>query len=104
MTTSLVWFRRDLRLHDNPALAAAVAASKTVYAVFCSEDMAMLNARQRVFVASALRHLRSALGKNDATLTVLDGDCASAIESAARRLGASAVLSARAFDRRERAS
>jgi deoxyribodipyrimidine photo-lyase len=104
MTTSLVWFRRDLRLHDNPALSAAVAASKTVFAVFCAEDMAMLNARQRAFVASALQHLRATLGRADASLTVLDGDCANAIESAARRLGATAVFCARAFDRRERAS
>ena len=33
-TTTLVWFRRDLRLADNPALAAAVADSDHVVAVY----------------------------------------------------------------------
>ena len=33
-TTTLVWFRRDLRLSDNPALAAAVADSDHVVAVY----------------------------------------------------------------------
>jgi deoxyribodipyrimidine photo-lyase len=33
--TALVWFRRDLRLHDHPALRAAVAASERVVPMFC---------------------------------------------------------------------
>ena len=33
-TTTLVWFRRDLRLADNPALSAAVADSDHVVAVY----------------------------------------------------------------------
>ena len=30
MSTSLVWFRRDLRMSDNPALAAAADADEVV--------------------------------------------------------------------------
>jgi len=33
--TELVWLRRDLRLHDNPALSAALATGDGVVAVFC---------------------------------------------------------------------
>ena len=29
-STSIAWFRRDLRLHDNPAWSAACAADETV--------------------------------------------------------------------------
>ena len=36
MSVSIVWFRRDLRLADNPALAAAAAAGAVV-PVFCFE-------------------------------------------------------------------
>ena len=36
MSVSIVWFRRDLRLTDNPALAAAAAAGEVV-PVFCHE-------------------------------------------------------------------
>lgn len=33
-STSLVWFRRDLRIDDNPALVAALQSSRTVIPVF----------------------------------------------------------------------
>lgn len=101
MTISLFWFRRDLRLRDNPALFAATSASSTTYAVFCAGELTGLNARQRGFAGSALRHLRAALGKSDASLSVVDGDPAQALASTAARLGASRVYCARAFDRNE---
>ena len=36
--TTLLWFRRDLRLADNPALAAAMARGKPVVPVFILDD------------------------------------------------------------------
>ncbi|MET4806366.1 deoxyribodipyrimidine photo-lyase [Limibacillus sp. MBR-115] len=38
MVTSIIWFRRDLRLSDNPALTAAVAAGRPVVPLFILED------------------------------------------------------------------
>jgi deoxyribodipyrimidine photo-lyase len=35
MTTLIYWFRNDLRLHDNPALAQACAQSSAVLPVYC---------------------------------------------------------------------
>lgn len=35
MTTALLWFRRDLRLSDNPALVEAVRSADDVVGVFC---------------------------------------------------------------------
>lgn len=35
----VMWFRQDLRLRDNPALAAAVASGKTVIPVFILDDV-----------------------------------------------------------------
>ena len=102
MTIHLHWFRRDLRLHDNASLHAATASDATTYAVFCTADLEYLNERQRSFVAAALGNLRAALGKADATLSVLQGDPATALAAAAKRLGATRVFCARAFDRRER--
>jgi deoxyribodipyrimidine photo-lyase len=103
MTINLHWFRRDLRLQDNASLTAASAASATSYAIFCSGDLERLNPRQQSFVAEALRHLRAALGKADATLSVLEGDPVVAVPAAAKRLAATRVFCARAFDREERA-
>ena len=37
MKTSLVWFKNDLRLHDNEALCAAIANSNQVVCVYCVE-------------------------------------------------------------------
>jgi deoxyribodipyrimidine photo-lyase len=36
--TALVWFRRDLRLHDHPALRAALDAHDDVVPFFCLDD------------------------------------------------------------------
>ena len=36
--TALVWFTRDLRLHDHPALHAALEGHDRVIAVFCFDD------------------------------------------------------------------
>ena len=101
MTVNLYWFRRDLRLRDNPALAAARAAAQITYAVFDAKDLEKLNARQRAFVAGCLRQMRSELAKRDASLTIVDAGAAS-IASAAKRLGAHAVFCARGYAREER--
>ena len=36
--TAIVWFRRDLRVHDHPALRAALAEHERVVPVFCLDD------------------------------------------------------------------
>ena len=36
--TALVWFRQDLRLADNPALAAATASGKPIIPLYCLDD------------------------------------------------------------------
>src|SRR4051794_2313270 len=38
VSTSIVWFTRDLRVHDHPALRAAVDSSDAVIPVFCLDD------------------------------------------------------------------
>src|SRR5579872_6468394 len=102
MRTSLYWLRRDFRLSDNPALNAAAAASERVYAVYCRDDLNLLNARQRAFVAAALRLSRATLDKLDASLTIVDGDCSAALVDCARRLAAQRVYVQRAYNTGER--
>lgn len=36
--TTLLWFRRDLRLADNPAFMAALARGKFIVSVFLLDD------------------------------------------------------------------
>jgi deoxyribodipyrimidine photo-lyase len=44
MSTAILWYRRDLRVHDHPALHAALSAHETVVPVFVF-DPALLNGR-----------------------------------------------------------
>ena len=37
--TTLLWFRRDLRLADNPALNAAVAVGRPVIPIYIYDDV-----------------------------------------------------------------
>ncbi|MBV8367227.1 MAG: deoxyribodipyrimidine photo-lyase [Candidatus Eremiobacteraeota bacterium] len=102
MSTSLLWFRRDLRLTDNVALHAARASSERVFAVYCTAELERLNARQHSFVSGSLQMLRATLDKHDATLTIADGTQPHALIETARRLGASAVHCSRTYARADR--
>jgi deoxyribodipyrimidine photo-lyase len=103
MTANLHWFRRDLRLNDNPALAAARAAAPLTYACYALADLDGLNVRQRAFVSACLKQMRAGIAKRDATLTLVEGGAAAGLVSLARRLGATAVYCARGYAREERA-
>jgi deoxyribodipyrimidine photo-lyase len=73
VTTSLLWFRRDLRLADHPALCAAVASSDRVVPLFVL-DPALLRpagANRVAFLLGALADLRRRTG---GALRVVTGD------------------------------
>jgi deoxyribodipyrimidine photo-lyase len=44
--TTLLWLRRDLRVHDHPALEAARAGADALVPVFCFDDR-LLHGRHR---------------------------------------------------------
>ncbi|NKX44685.1 FAD-binding domain-containing protein [Roseicyclus persicicus] len=76
-TDVLVWFKRDLRVQDNPALALAAARGGRVLPVFIVEPEAWAqpdaSARQWRFVAESLGALRADLGRLGAPLVVRVG-------------------------------
>jgi deoxyribodipyrimidine photo-lyase len=108
--TAIVWFRRDLRMHDNPALAAAARAQRTV-PVFCFEP-GLYAGRHRsgnrnAYLRACLEELAVDLERAGAPLLVRDGDPAVELPRLARETGASRVhvnrdhtAHARARDRR----
>ena len=68
--TAIVWFRRDLRLHDHPALRAALDSTDTVVPVFCFDD-GLLGGRhalgpRRSFYLECLDDLDGALREPEA--------------------------------------
>ncbi|MGN6202252.1 MAG: cryptochrome/photolyase family protein [Solirubrobacterales bacterium] len=110
METALVLFNRDLRVHDNPALAAAAKAERTVPLFVFDERLlrSRFAAPNRVaFMLEALADLDQALRKAGGRLFVREGDpvreaVAVARECGATQLHVSADWSAYARGREER--
>src|SRR4051794_3792645 len=71
---ALVWFRRDLRVHDHPPLRAALAAHETVIPVFVLEQRLLDASENRAsFLYAALHDLRASLRQRGGDLAVLRG-------------------------------
>ncbi|QNN55039.1 deoxyribodipyrimidine photo-lyase [Nocardioides mesophilus] len=87
-----MWFRRDLRLADNPALLEACAA-EGVLPLFVLDDRLWGPAgpSRRAYLAASLRSLDASLRRHRGRLAVLHGDPAREVVRAAREVGASRV-------------
>lgn len=100
MTTSIYWFRNDLRLVDNPALTAACARSSALVPVVCLPDAADLtrwnfpriSPRRMYFIAQTIRDLADSLATHGSGLTVLTGHPGAVLPGLARQLSAQHVF------------
>ncbi|MDW5597293.1 deoxyribodipyrimidine photo-lyase, partial [Conexibacter stalactiti] len=95
-TIALVWFRRDLRLHDHPPLVRALAEHARVVPVFVV-DPAIVRGRfasgpRTAFMLACLRELDAALRERGSGLVVREGSPERELPALAREAGASAVL------------
>jgi deoxyribodipyrimidine photo-lyase len=101
-TLAIVWFRNDLRLADNPALQAAVAAGHRVVPVYVLDDTAAgrwkLGGASRWWLHHSLASLGRDLRTRGAKLVLLRGDAAKLIPDLAAELGAVEVHAARSFE------
>jgi len=93
--TALVWFRRDLRVHDHPALQAALERHEEVVPVFCLDDR-LLAGRHRSgsrtqFMLECLHDLDRALAQRGGRLVVRHGPPDLQLLDLAREVGAQAV-------------
>ncbi|HET8718948.1 MAG TPA: deoxyribodipyrimidine photo-lyase [Nocardioidaceae bacterium] len=92
---AVMWFRRDLRLADNPALLAACAAAGEdgVLAVFVVDPVLWGPAgpSRRAYLAASLRSLHASLAAAGRTLHVLHGDPVEELPRAASAVGAHSV-------------
>jgi deoxyribodipyrimidine photo-lyase len=93
----LVWFKRDLRIADNPVLAQAAAGGGRVLPLFIAEPAAWAvpdaSARQWDFVAESLGTLRRDLAGLGAPLIVRIGPAQAVLESLCRETGIKLILS-----------
>jgi deoxyribodipyrimidine photo-lyase len=102
VSVAIVWFRRDLRLADNPALAAALKAHDKVLPVYvdASDEEApwQPGAASRWWLHHSLTSLDADLRKRGAALHVRRGKTLSVLRALIEAAGASAVYWNRLYE------
>lgn len=77
MVNTLYWFRKALRLHDNPSLVRAVQDASHVTPIFCLDPWFVksgkVGANRMKFLLESLADLDAGLNKLDSRLLVLQG-------------------------------
>lgn len=92
---AIVWFRRDLRVRDHPALRAALEAHEAVIPFFCLDDR-LLRGRhasgpRTQFMLECLDDLDASLRERGSALVVRHGAPERELAALARQAGADAV-------------
>ncbi len=99
--TSIVWFRTDLRLADNPALSEAAAAGEVIPVFIWApdeEDQWAPGAASRWWLHHSLTALDAALRRHRSRLIVRRGPTEQALMQLAGETGADAILWNRRYE------
>lgn len=95
----ILWYRRDLRLGDHPALTAACATGRPVIPVFILDDLAEgLGAAPKWRLGLGLGALAQALEAAGSRLILRRGPAAGVLQALAEETGAGAVFWSRLYD------
>ena len=102
MASSLVWFRHDLRLADNPALSAAVARGGPVVPIFIwapdEEGAWAPGAASRWWLHQSLAQLEAALRQRGSGLVIRHGPSEATLRAVLAETGADAVFWNRRYE------
>ncbi len=102
MRTAIVWFRRDLRLTDHPALSAALATADRIVALYVhavdEEGPWPPGAASRWWLHHSLAALDASLATRGARLTIAAGPSLDTLAAVARATGASSVHWNRSYE------
>ncbi|MEM0999705.1 MAG: deoxyribodipyrimidine photo-lyase [Bacteroidota bacterium] len=94
---NVVWFKRDLRLHDHDPLKAAVAAGKPLILMYCFEPSIMASddwdVRHGRFIQQALADMQQGLKVRGGKLLVLHREVIAALESIRKEFSVQALYS-----------
>lgn len=102
---TIVWFRDDLRLADNPALHAAVELGAPILCLFVlddSEELRPLGGASRWWLHHSLQALGDDIRGLGGTLLLRSGSAATIVPELAHSIGAGAVLWNRRYGAAER--
>lgn len=93
---SLFWFRRDLRLNDNPALLDALAAADETLLLFIMDQDLALRAGEyrRAYLADSLAKLDQSVGGR---LAVISGSAVEILKEVAARYQITSIHAARQY-------
>ena len=95
MTSGLVWFRNDLRLDDNPVLAAAVAEGRKICAVYILDKT--IGGASRWWLHHSLNALADDLQSRGGHLVLRRGTPEQVIPELAAEISAGTVFAARNY-------
>ncbi len=103
MRRSIIWFRRDLRIADHPALNAAIASSDEVIPLFIIEPNLekRTGAKPLAYLGASLRELDRSLGNS---LHIVAGDPVTILKDLMARYDATEVHISESFDPEGQAS
>ena len=92
-SSGVMWFRRDLRLSDNPAWASATSSHEVVTALYVLDErlLATAGAARRSQHLAELHALDSSLRDHGGRLLVRRGDPVEVVNEVAAGLGADRV-------------
>jgi deoxyribodipyrimidine photo-lyase len=87
---SILWFRRDLRINDHPALLAALAESDEIIPVFILDPTLIKTAgsKRLAYLGQSLRHLDESLNNS---LQILVGDQITVLKELQKKYNAESV-------------
>jgi deoxyribodipyrimidine photo-lyase len=97
MSRSIMWFRRDLRLSDNPALLAAIESGEEIVLVFILDPklIKITGEKGLAYLAQSLRSLDESLGNK---LIVREGDPVDVLKDLKKKYDATSVHIATEYD------
>ncbi len=102
MSGTIVWFRRDLRLQDNPALAAAWERGGFIIPVYIQDDEGegrwSAGAASRWWLHQSLARLDESLRERSSQLLLAVGESAAVLRALMRKTGATAVYWNRCYE------
>ena len=104
--TSIVWFRDDLRVHDNPALSTAIERGGAVVALYVLDEESAgirpLGGAARWWLHHSLESLACGLGDLGVQLVLRRGEAQRVVHELVAQTGAEAVLWNRRYSLPER--
>ena len=101
MSVALVWLRRDLRCHENPALVAACRAHKRIIVLYVHDPATQhLGAAQHWWLHHSLRSLAKDLREVGLYLTLRSGDACTQVLKLTDEHAVSAVYWNRGYERK----